>query len=245
MICSKCGVDKAETDFYKSNKNTCKECIKKSVYENRVKRLIKYAEENGISYNPRGHRIISNDPELKYCPSCKQFLKLNEFGHHRGKKSRLYINTYCKKCNSKKVMDSPNRDIVMLKSNINKKIKVNNDIQYKEKIKNSKINWNHSIKGIAYNMYKSAKKRAELYNIDFNITIDDIIIPDKCPILNHELKVGTVGGSKYSPSLDRINPNLGYVKGNIQVISRLANSMKNNASPEELKLFATYIINNY
>lgn len=247
MICSKCGLDKPESDFYKSNKYTCIECVKKINYENRVKRLTKYAEENGITYTPRGHLIKSNDPTLKYCSSCNQFLSLDKFGYHRGKNGNLYINSSCKKCSSIRAQRSPNRDSVMLKSNINKKIRASQDPEYKEHLRAIKSAWNHSKKGIAYSMWKNAKTRATLLKIPFDITSEDIfnIIPEECPILKHKLEIGNLGGDKYSPSLDRIVPELGYVKGNIQIISRLANAMKNNATPEELKLFAEYIINNY
>jgi hypothetical protein len=39
-----------------------------------------------------------------------------------------------------------------------------------------------------------------------------------------------------SYSLDRIDSNKGYVKGNVWVISRRANVIKNNATLEELEL---------
>lgn len=70
---------------------------------------------------------------------------------------------------------------------------------------------------------------------DFDIEITDIVIPDRCPIF----KVPMIG--KYSPSVDRINSALGYVKGNIQVISNRANILKNNATAEELYTIANYI----
>lgn len=86
-------------------------------------------------------------------------------------------------------------------------------------------------------LYQSAKSRAKELDIEFSITKEDIIIPDECPIL----KVPFVRRTLYAPSLDRINPALGYVPGNVQVITRKANVMKNNATHEELKRFAEWI----
>lgn len=48
-----------------------------------------------------------------------------------------------------------------------------------------------------------------------------------------------------SPSLDKIIPELGYVVGNIQVISKLANNMKTNASVDQLVLFSEWVLNNF
>lgn len=41
-----------------------------------------------------------------------------------------------------------------------------------------------------------------------------------------------------SPSIDKVIPELGYVRGNVWVISNKANRIKNNATLEELKLFS-------
>ena len=86
------------------------------------------------------------------------------------------------------------------------------------------------------------KKRAESKNIDFNLDESDIIIPKVCPILEVPLIIGTKGNYEYSPSIDRIDNTKGYIKGNVQIISKKANSMKNSASQEELIKFCKNIL---
>lgn len=87
-----------------------------------------------------------------------------------------------------------------------------------------------------------AKNRAKKFGIPCNITADDIIIPSYCPILGMPLVIGQkIRRAKNSPSLDRINPKLGYVKGNIRVISMLANMMKSDATEDQLLTFAANI----
>jgi hypothetical protein len=97
-------------------------------------------------------------------------------------------------------------------------------------------------------MLKSARTRAKKKDIEFNITEEDIIIPTYCPILGIKLRdslgKGTPGGVDSSPSLDRINPNKGYIVGNVQVLSHKANMMKSNATAEELHAFADWIKEN-
>lgn len=93
-----------------------------------------------------------------------------------------------------------------------------------------------------HNMWKSAQAKALRKELEFNIEETDIIIPEVCPILEVPFIYGTKGNYKYTPSLDRIDNTKGYIKGNIQVISNLANTMKNSASQEELQKFCKNIL---
>lgn len=68
------------------------------------------------------------------------------------------------------------------------------------------------------------------------------IRPDKCPVFNQPFVERGAGFSNWSPSIDKRDPSKGYVKGNIQVISMLANCMKRNATPEQLKQFAQWAL---
>lgn len=83
--------------------------------------------------------------------------------------------------------------------------------------------------------------RAKLKGIPFDIDASDIIIPDVCPILLTSF-VMVAPLHPYSPSVDRVIPELGYVKGNVRVISRLANTMKQNITdPEAFRRLADYL----
>ncbi len=90
-------------------------------------------------------------------------------------------------------------------------------------------------------LFTEARKRAKEKGLPFSIEVSDIVIPEHCPILGITLEKGEGPAVDGSPSIDKIVPNLGYVKGNIQVISKKANIMKSNATKEELIMFAKWI----
>ena len=88
-----------------------------------------------------------------------------------------------------------------------------------------------------------AKQNSKDKGLEFNISVEDIIIPSHCPYLNIPLL--TEQGSHHSKSyysIDRIDSSKGYIKGNIQIISLLANTMKNDATTEQLVMFANNIL---
>jgi hypothetical protein len=91
--------------------------------------------------------------------------------------------------------------------------------------------------GIAleYTIWNSAKSRARRDGLEFNIEPSDIVVPEKCPYLKCKLTPGIGKVCDTSPSLDRINPRLGYIKGNIQVISFRANTIKAGRTLSELQ----------
>ena len=91
-----------------------------------------------------------------------------------------------------------------------------------------------------HRLYKSVKQRAKNKELPFDLTLDDIQIPEVCPILGIPLQHHTEPGCyDNSPSVDRKVPKLGYVRSNIWVISGLANRIKNSGSPEQVMLVAT------
>lgn len=89
-------------------------------------------------------------------------------------------------------------------------------------------------------MVAAAKINAKVQNVPFNITIDDLILPEVCPVLG--IKITAVDGVRKdsSPSLDKIIPEKGYTKGNVIVVSWRANRLKNNALLHELVMIARF-----
>lgn len=68
------------------------------------------------------------------------------------------------------------------------------------------------------------------------------IAPTHCPVFGVEFTERGNGFNKWSPSIDKVDPKLGYVRGNIQVLSMMANCMKRDASPDQLKQFAKWVL---
>ena len=92
---------------------------------------------------------------------------------------------------------------------------------------------------IIRNIKYSAKRRG----LEFNLNYKDLELPKYCPILGIELSYGIINNynEPNHATVDRIDNNKGYVKGNVIIVSRLANAMKNCATFEQLNLFADRI----
>ena len=84
----------------------------------------------------------------------------------------------------------------------------------------------------------SAKQRSKRKGMAFDIEVSDIQIPEICPLLGIPLSQTDGKVSFNSPTIDRIDPNKGYTKGNVWVISFKANMIKNCASFEEFQTIA-------
>lgn len=79
-----------------------------------------------------------------------------------------------------------------------------------------------------------ARCRSKKMGAECTITLDDINIPDYCPILCMKLERGLGRGrsTESSPTIDRIDPNGFYRPENIRVISKRANSLKSDMNRE-------------
>ena len=83
--------------------------------------------------------------------------------------------------------------------------------------------------------YKRSKKRS----VAFSIPRDSIVVPPTCPVFGIAIEVRQCREA-CSPSLDRVVPALGYVPGNVRVISDRANRLKGNRTLVEPRQLASF-----
>lgn len=90
-------------------------------------------------------------------------------------------------------------------------------------------------------LLNTCRARCKKNGVFFDLNKEDIVIPDKCPVLGIPLEFGTHGFHENSASIDRLDPEKGYIKGNVTVISFRANRIKCDATLEELKKLVTWL----
>lgn len=101
-------------------------------------------------------------------------------------------------------------------------------------------------KNLERSLVRDAKVRAREYGVPFNITVGYIksCVPEDgcCPITRQPFKRGTGKACPQSMTLDRTIPELGYVVGNVMLVSYLANTIKYNCiDPTLFRRVAEYV----
>jgi len=94
-----------------------------------------------------------------------------------------------------------------------------------------------------FHLLNNAKRRSEKYNLEFDLTIDDINIPEFCPVLGIKIGVG-IKQWDGSPTIDRIDNTKGYTKDNIKIISWKANNLKSFGTIEDFEKILKYMKEN-
>ena len=95
----------------------------------------------------------------------------------------------------------------------------------------------------ASNMWLRSRQGAKRRGLEFTISVGDLEpLPSHCPILGLPLDYAVKGRTPQpnAASVDRVDNDLGYVPGNVRVISFRANSIKSNATLDELKALVDY-----
>jgi hypothetical protein len=167
---------------------------------------------------------INLPPGLKRCPCCEQNKNAKEdFGIDKRRSDGH--NVYCKSCIRTKLRASRRLNPELHK-----------EYSARDRQRNPKRK-----------MLDSAKRRAVNQNVPFNITEGDIDIPKICPICRCVMirNIGQASGGPCSPTLDKWNPDLGYVSGNVWVICMECNNHKGELSGDELLAFAWKLLESW
>jgi hypothetical protein len=158
-------------------------------------------------------------PSRRICRKCNQDKPIAEFARHKA--CRYGVGHICLIC--KRLADA----------------EYNKSDEHIAKRKERCKEWHFN--NLEYSLWYKAKKRAVDRNMDFDISEDDIVIPDTCPVLGIPIHRNATLNSNNCPSLDRIDNTIGYVKGNIRVVSFRANSLKRDATLAEMKKIVEYM----
>lgn len=108
-----------------------------------------------------------------------------------------------------------------------------------DKVKARYANWAN--KNPARRLFSSAKKRAKANRLAFDIEITDVEVPEFCPVFGVRLETKNGKRGSNHITLDKVIPSLGYVKGNVRVISCRANMLKSSATLLESQQIVSYI----
>lgn len=152
---------------------------------------------------------------MKYCHKCEQEKPTTEF--YKDKRRKDGLTPYCKPCHCSYKTIEGNKKATQT---YHQKKKLEDPVMF---------------------MWKRAKHRAQYdyKGMEFTIQKEDIILPERCPYFDVPF---LPLDKRWGYSLDRIDSSKGYIPGNVEVISRLANTMKNNATADALVKFAEGIL---
>jgi hypothetical protein len=147
----------------------------------------------------------------KVCGGCNTAKPITQF--HKSKRTKDGLQTRCAECNNKAGKEWARKN--------RKKVAARQKELRRQDPRN--------------HMCHAAKYRAKRDDLPFDLKYTDFKIPEFCPVLGIPLVMGEGKHHSNSPTLDKIIPQLGYVKDNVIVVSHRANSLKSDATLEELK----------
>lgn len=181
--------------------------------------------------------------EQRTCTKCGNDKPLEDFPITKKPNGNEYYQHTCKQCRSDKRV--ANRKDPMIRDH-ERKLACTRYDSNKTLILEKNKQWRDSEDGMKHRMLHRSLQRSREKGYEHNISIDDIKIPGECPVLNVQFNPGSKSGGYWnSPSIDRKDSSKGYTKDNIQVISMRANTMKSDASVQELVKFAKWVISTY
>lgn len=132
--------------------------------------------------------------------------------------------------------------LLCLRPSMADRIKTEASTDIQKKSKERRKGKDRTEKDFVVRILQMAKIRAKAQNVPFELKVEDLTIPSVCPVFNTPL-IWTDNITDDTPSLDRLIPNRGYVKDNVEFISYKANRIKSNANLAEIEAVALWLRN--
>ena len=170
----------------------------------------------GMTRKERDARRLTD--EVRECPKCKIIKPFKQFATKEHKKTKLhYVAAECNQCQYKR----------KLKKHGHSTVRYNETQLYKEK---------NTVNGRGARLFYNCRNRAKQSKkgIEFSLTrsiLLELLQPMVCKVTGVKLILGD--SNPYSPSIDRIDNNLGYTDDNIQIVAQMYNFCKNKFTDKE------------
>ena len=175
--------------------------------------------------------VVSAEAAMRKCKKCGKVKPLDDFNKNaRLRQGRTWE---CKTC--------CNARIRSWKSKHRKRVRAQGRA-YHQKNKH-KLEARRQARRLAHperQLVESARRRAREMGLPFDLTANDVKIPVLCPALGIPIRKGNRKLKDNSPSIDRLIPRLGYVKGNVVVVSWRANRIKCDATLDEMRRLLSF-----
>ena len=169
--------------------------------------------------------------EKQRCIACFEIRELGEFAFR--KDNQKYRNE-CKECKKEECKEWGKENRQYTREYIRARNKNNPGLFTRQK-------HNRKIKNPIKYLLVKARYNAKICGVPFSLIESDLTYPEFCPALGIKLEHGFGRVGDTSPTLDRMIPKLGYVKGNVFILSHRANTLKTDATPDEIRKIVNYL----
>lgn len=169
-------------------------------------------EDGGVPASDQAQREVEGGPERFACKGCGELKAGSEFYHYKEKGTRKSTRYgKCKRCFIARQKEYYNR----------------------RGGRKKRERWVESNRRSLWVI--NARARAKRRGLEHTIKPSDLVVPERCPLL--DIKLEHADGRTFGnmPSIDRIDPTKGYTPENTWVISHRANTIKSDATLEELR----------
>jgi hypothetical protein len=236
LPCVECGADvEKPSQPYYAPKARCLVCDRK--HRNRKKAERKQAKKPTI-YCLRCETPFPHGAHLskKYCEKCTTIKETNVRAKRKAARMEKLKGHTCVDCHVDLKLDEEYLKNPSMRGKPRTRC---------ERCAHVKRNKEKSAAGYKHDMgsaFRQIKKRCKAKGLPFDLTIEDLVVPDECPVLKIPIIPASLGGvNPMMPSVDRHVPEKGYTKENIVIMSHRANSLKSNAAFEEIEALYLYL----